>query len=450
MTAPVPALRDIAGPPGEPTPYKDIPLLADHEEQGHDPAVRLNLGEAHQAPHPALVAAMNSVPAHAHGYLMTPYGWPALREVLRTYITATHRLSGVAEMGVDFDVASCAGHTRSVMPDFGRLLIEEHERARSGSPLRGLRARVRSRRAIAVTSDFAWDYAGALAPVGFEMRTFRVCREGLYQPDVTEVTEVLARARRETAGPVMIVINAQHNPSGAQWTPSVVRGMIRAALAADATVLIDDAYYGVVDPGVTPTSALRILLQELRGLAPASRPRWLAVRSLGKQFACNGWGVGSQTSSPDTLRELGERLTRRTYPGGPLEMAMAAWLGNPDSDRFLDHSNERLATRRAEAGRLLADELGYPSDAYYVGECATYMLIRVPPWVVAEGRDYRRLVLARAGVLLGEAHMSSPGRPPRSQGGHARLYVGAPEEVVTGALKSMARAGMGWGKPSWR
>lgn len=451
MIAPMPALRDIAGPLGEPTPYKDVPLLADHEKDGHPPAVRLNLGEAHQAPHPSLVAAMQSLPAHAHGYLMTPYGSPVLREVLRPYITTTHRLHRISELGVDYDVASCAGHTRSVMADFGRLLIEESDRVRRGSPLRGgVRALVRGSRPIAVISDPAWDYAGVLAPAGYDMRTFSVRREGQYQPDVTEVTEVLARARRDTTGPVLLAVNAQNNPTGANWRPEVVRGMIRAALAADAAVLIDDAYYGVVDPGVVPTSALAILLEELRGLTPAARPRWLAVRSLGKQFACNGWGVGAQTASPDTLRLLGELLTRRTYPGGPLEPAMAAWLSSPDSRRFLDHHNERLATKRAEAGRLLADELRYPPSGFYTGQCATYLLLRVPPWVTGWGLDYRRLVLKRTGVLLGEARMSTPGRPERFQGDHVRLYLGAPEEVVTGALKSMASAGLTWGKPSWR
>ncbi|MFD9867537.1 pyridoxal phosphate-dependent aminotransferase [Streptomyces niveus] len=450
MIARTPALRDIAGPLGEPTPYKDVLLLADHERDGHPPAVRLNLGEAHQAPHPALVGAIQSLPAHAHGYLMTPYGSPVLREVLRRYITTTHRLDGVGELEVDYDVASCAGHTRSVMGDFGRLLIEESDSARRG-PLRGgVRALVRGSWPIAVTSDPAWDYAGVLGPLGYTMRTFTVRREGQYQPDVTEVAEVLARARRATAGPVLLVVNAQHNPSGAQWAPEVVRGMIRAAFATGAAVLVDDAYYGVVDPGVVPTSALAILLDELRGTGPSARPRWLAVRSLGKQYACNGWGVGSQTASPDTLRLLGELLTRRTYPGGPLEPAMAAWLSSPDSRRFLDHHNERLATKRAEVGRLLADELRYPPHGYFTGQSATYMLIRVPPWVVDEGLDYRRLVLKRTGVLLGEARMSSPGRPQISQGDHVRLYVGAPEEVVTGALKAMASAGLTWGKSSWR
>lgn len=452
MIAPIPALGDIAGDPRIPTPYDDVTLLRAYENKGHDPVdVRhMSLAVFGGLPHPGLVTTVSSLPAHAHGYMLTPRGWPDLVDTLRPYITTSHRLGGVAELGADYDVASCSGHTRSVMPDFGRLLIEENEAGRHGSPLRGLRALVRGRTPVAVVPGPGWDYAGAFTPVGYKMRTYPVHRQAAYQPDVREVTEVLARARRETAGPVLFVINAQHNPSASNWAPEAVRGMIRAALAIDASVLIDDAYFGVVDPGIVPTSALAILLEELAGLDPVSRPRWLAVRSLGKQFACNGWGVGAQTAAPDTLRLLGERLTWRTYPGGPLELAMAAWLKDPDSQRYVDHHNQQLARKRAAAAQLLADELGYPPHAYFVGECTAFMLIDVPPWLAEEGLNYRQVSLNRAGVLIGEAHMSSPGRPLKAQGGRARLFVGAPEEVVTGALKALASAGLTWRRPSWR
>ncbi|MFE5847751.1 aminotransferase class I/II-fold pyridoxal phosphate-dependent enzyme, partial [Streptomyces niveus] len=394
MITPIPSLRDISGDVDLPTPYGDVDLLRGHEKAGHNPAdVRyLSLGATWRSPHPALARALGSLPPHAHDYLLTPRGWPALTDVLRRYITTTHRLPGVAELGVDYDVAACVGHTRAVMPDFARLLADEARDRAQGSPLRGLRALVRGRRPIAVASAPRWDYDGVLGPIGYEIRSFGVRRQEEYQPDVAEVTEVLARARRDTTGPVLLIVNSQHNPTGANWSAEVVRGMIRAALAAGAAILVDDAYFGVVDPGVVPTSALAVLLEELRGIAPADRPRWLAVRSLGKQFQVNGWGVGSQVASPDTLRLLGERLTRRTYPGSPLELAMAAWLTNPESGEFLEHQNRQFAAKRAEVGRLLVDELGYPPSAFFTGECAAYMLARIPPWVTG-CQDYRRVVL---------------------------------------------------------
>ncbi|WP_405824525.1 aminotransferase class I/II-fold pyridoxal phosphate-dependent enzyme [Streptomyces sp. NBC_00838] len=451
MIAPAPALRDISGDVDLPTPYGDVDLLRAHEKAGHDPAdVRyLSLGATWRGPHPALARALGALPAHAHDYLLTPRGWPALVDVLRPYITTTHRLAGVAELGTDYDVAACGGHTRAVMPDFARLLVDEARESAQGSSLRGLRALVRGRRPIAVASAPRWDYDGVLGPIGYEMRSFDLRRQDEYQPHVAEVTEVLNRARRDTTGPVLLILNSQHNPTAANWLPEAVRGMIRAALATGAAILVDDAYYGVTDPGIVPTSALAILLEELRDIAPADRPRWLAVRSLGKQFQVNGWGVGSQVASPDTLRLLGERLTRRTYPGSPLEPAMAAWLTSPESSEFLTHRNRQLAATRATVGRLLVDELGYPPSAFFTGECAAYMLARIPPWMTG-CQDYRRAVLTRAGVLLGEANMSSPGQGLRSQHEHVRIFLGADQQTLAAALKSMSVAGFTWRRPRWR
>ncbi|MEV0776291.1 pyridoxal phosphate-dependent aminotransferase [Streptomyces sp. NPDC050428] len=453
MITPIPALRDIAGPPGEPTPYDDVTRLRAYEQSGNSPAVLyLSLGETWIGPHPGLIDALHTAPRWSHGYALTPFGWPVLREALRDYITTSHRLGGHA-LGTDYDVSVSQGSTRATMPDFGRLLVDDEANAVRPGRLDRLRALLprtgARRRPIAISGSPGWDYAGALAPVGFEMRTYPLGREHDYQPDITSVTEALQRARRDTTGPLLLVLNPQHNPTGSNWLPSVVRAMIRAAINVGAALLIDDAYYGVHDPHVVPTSALEILLAELTGLAPEERPRWLAVRSLGKQFRCNGWGIGSLTASPDILGHLADRLTQRTYVNsGPIQHAMAAWLHDPRATEFLTHQNQRYAARRASVAQLLTDELGYPADAYYAGETAGYMLMRVPPWVPS-AEDFRALVLRRTGVLLGEAHMSSPGQRLESQQGLVRLHIGAPDEVVIGALKAMSAAGLTW-RATWR
>ncbi|MEV8336669.1 aminotransferase class I/II-fold pyridoxal phosphate-dependent enzyme [Streptomyces niveus] len=447
MITETPDLRDITSGPGEPTPYKDVPLLHGHIAQGHDPAGMrvLNVGETWMGPPPGLRAALRAVPLWTHGYALSPYGWPRLREALRDYITISHRLSGHA-LGAAYDVTVSQGSTRSSMPDFGRLLIEES----AGRPGRLGRLRPSAgsgHRPIAVTSEPGWDYAGALAPVGFEMRTFPVLRSRNYQPDIDDVTEALHRARRDTTGAVLLVLNPQHNPTGAHWTPATVGDMIRAALGVRAALMIDDAYYGVHNPDVTPTSALALLLDELNGVAPDEHPRWLGLRSLGKQFRCNGWGIGALSGAPDTLRDLAVRLTQRTYvTAGPLQHAMAEWLRDPRAAAFLEYQNHQYAARRATIERLLADDLGYPPDAYSVGECAAYMLMQVPQWVPA-AEDYRSLVLDRTDVMLGESHMSSPGDRLANQHGLVRLFLGSPE--ITGALKAMSAAGLTW-RPSWR
>lgn len=434
------SLQDIAGPSDLASPYGDVPLLRGHRDQGHDLSrvLYLSLGETWQGPPPGLLAALGDVPAHAHGYQLTPYGLPALRRVLRDYVTRTHRLAETAVLGEDFEVAGTAGSTRSAMRDFGRLLTEERPAA-SAPP-------------IALCASPGWDYPGVLAPLGYEIRHFGLTPEGGYQPDAQEVEEGLRRARRDTSGAVLLIVNAQHNPSGANWSAGAVRKMVRAALAFDAHVLVDDAYYAVHDPAVTPTPALRILLEEITSLPPgAERPRWLATRSMGKQFNCNGWGVGAAVAAPDTLENLYARLLpQHTYTTAvPLQAAMAAWLADPAAETHLAEQRAAYAVTRAEVAERIRRDLHYPADSFVAGECGPYLLLPVPPSYSFPGAggshgDFRRHCLEHAGVLLGEGHMSTPGRPVRTSQDVVRIYLGVGSQVLAAALERMAQAGLGW------
>ncbi|AXK35658.1 aminotransferase class I/II-fold pyridoxal phosphate-dependent enzyme [Streptomyces armeniacus] len=204
----------------------------------------------------------------------------------------------------------------------------------------------------------------------------------------------------------------------------------------------------------TPGSSARRRTRSsgLAALAPQRRPRWLAVRSLGRQFGCNGWGIGAVTGAPDTLEALfGRLLPQHTYATAvPLQAAMAAWLRDEASAAHLAAQRARYAAARAEAVRRLREELRCPDDAYVAGSCAAYLLLRVPPWYAAAGHpdgDYRRHCLLPAGVLLGEGHMSTPGLAPRDPHGHVRLYLGPGEEAVGGALGRLAARELGWYGP---
>lgn len=249
---------------------------------------------------------------------------------------------------------------------------------------------------------------------------------------------------------MLLIINAQHNPTGANWDPETVRAMIRSALGVGACLLIDDAYYAVHDPDITASNALRILLEELGTIPRALHPRWTAVRSLGKQFHCNGWGIGALTAAPDTVEKLlAHLLPQYTYASAvPLQAAMADWLSTPASDLYLAQQRTEYAAKRAEISRRIAQDLGYPDTAIFPGQCATYLLLRIPPWYgdtrPSTRSDYRRYCLSRAGVLLGEGHMSTPGHPLNDSQGYVRLHLGLPQSILTEAMDRMAAAGLTW------
>ncbi|WP_330230267.1 aminotransferase class I/II-fold pyridoxal phosphate-dependent enzyme [Nocardia sp. NBC_00508] len=233
-------------------------------------------------------------------------------------------------------------------------------------------------------------------------------------------------------------LNAQHNPTGANWRPDLVRRALAAARTAGSAILLDDAYFGAHDLRRTPTSALRLLLEE----SPASR--WLAVRSLGKQFHCSGWGIGAMTAHPRTLDELVNQWQfHRSFASAiPLQEAMATWLASPESENYLAEQGREYTHKRAVVRELLSSELGYPETITQVGEFAPFA--RVPlPRARRRGSvtQFRRECLTGTGVLVGVDRWSATSDDePLCY----RLYLGPSLPVLQEALHRMSRAGHGY------
>jgi aspartate/methionine/tyrosine aminotransferase len=435
----LPPLSEIADTGTLPNPYDDAHLLAKHQAAAaHLPALYLSLGETWDATAPGLHAHLAHTPLHAHGYALTPYGLPALRRVLRQTLPAEHRIPEHVELGADYDVAATHGSTRSAMFHFGRLLLED---AGTGA----------GRPALVCTTP-GWDYPGVYKPLGYTVHRIPLSPNHGWHPDPDEAVAALRRARAATTGPVLLALNAQHNPTGANWHPTVLRTLVREAIHARASLLIDDAYFAVHDPDTEPTSALAILSTELSDLPRHHRPRWLATRSLGKQNGCNGWGIGAAVAAPDTLTALyGRLLPQHTYASAlPLQAAMAAWLDDPASQTYLAQRRQEIAARRTRVADGLTTVLGYPRTRTPLTHTTTYLLAPVPPWHNPDhtGEDWRTHVLRRAGVLLGEAHMTTPGQELSPTGGWVRIHLGQPGPVLAAALDRMAAAGLGWSAPT--
>jgi aspartate/methionine/tyrosine aminotransferase len=417
----VQAPEDVLDTGTLPNCLTDARLIADHRGAGRNTGelIYLSLGETWANTAPGLIAALRQVPAHAHGYTLSPYGLPALRRVLRSYVTRTHGLT-TPRTG-DFDVSVSQSGTRAAMSDFGQLVSA-----------RG------SRTALVPTPG--WDYAGVLAPLGLTIRPYGVTADHSWQPHPDQVERLLRTGHR---GSTLLILNPQHNPTGSNWSPSVVTRMIRAAIAREAPVLLDDAYFAVHTPGRESTSALRILLAEV-ATAP-SAPSWLAVRTLGKQFHCNGWGIGALTAHPDTLAELAEVAHQRTYGTAlPLQAAMAVWLQDPASDAYLDRLRHHYSIARRLVAQRLIDTLGFPDHAVHPGTCTSYLRFQVPPhFVINDDEEHYRRLCLDAGVLPGRGSMTET-TPMPNRGTHVRIHLGQPVDILDQALTRLQDARLGW------
>ncbi|GHC89767.1 aminotransferase [Nocardiopsis terrae] len=407
-----------------PNDHLDARLIRRYEADGGDidDLIYLSLGETWTSVAPGLAATLaDRLPAHTHGYTLSPYGLPALRDALQAYITRTHHLPE-PDAG-NFDVAVSQSGTRAAMSDFGHLLL--------GGP----------EPTVLVPSP-GWDYAGVFAPLGFRLLPYGLSPATEWQPEPAEVESLLNRVR----GEALLVLNPQHNPTGVEWSSDKVRSLVGTAVAHGAAILLDDAYYALHAPGKSPTNVLRILVEE----TAQESVQWLAVRTLGKQFHCNGWGIGALTARPPTLAQVARVTQQRSYGCAlPLQAAMATWLQSDAADSFVDGLRRSYAAARLHVARRLHRDLGFPPDAVPAGTCSAYLRFRVPPRHVRDASEepYRRLCLA-VGVLLGAGSMTdSPALLP-SRGVHpeayVRLFLGQPLPVLDEALDRLARADLGW------
>jgi aspartate/methionine/tyrosine aminotransferase len=434
---PIP-FREVIAAPDLATGFADTAMMSSYLDEG-SPAgelIYLGFGESWTEVAPGLVAALaRPLPTHSHGYVISQYGLPRLQRTLRSYIATSHRLPTGSQAGRDFEVAVASGGTRNAMFDFARLLQRDRTIGVAAPP---------GRVPILIAPQPGWDYAGIVEGLGYRTQFVPLRDSAGYQPlpeDVDRaIRSVLADPKLKLA---LVVINAQHNPTGANWNPDAVRHIIRRTLDAGAAILLDDAYFGVHDPGLEPTSALAVLLKELDGLPPPMRRRWLAVRSLGKQFHCSGWGIGAVTASPETLDTLlnSVQLQRSFATAMPLQEAMATWLTDVASSRYLDQMNQEYAIKRAAIAEMLRDELGYPPHAYQIGRCGAFARIQVPPAyqsTPAGVQAFREECFRRTGVLVGVDRWSGDLSDRAASQACFRIYLGPPLKVIAEGLSRLA------------
>lgn len=418
-----------------PSRMPDAALLAEYlKVQGPQPdPICLSFGETWSQVAPGLAARLRTEPVHSHGYQLSQYGLPSLRRRVREQLRHDHRLPDDSRPGRDYEVAVGWTGTRSAMFDFGRMLLDDDPPD--------------DRQPVVVVAGPAWDYEGVYGSLGYRVRYHSLRPEHDFRPSIDELRElcddIAADAGQRLA---LLIVNAQHNPTGVNWDPGFVAEAIAVAAGAGAAVLIDDAYYAVHDDDVVPTSALSILLGMLPDLPPKTRRRWLAVRSFGKQFHSNGWGIGALTADPATLDLLVNRyrLHHGLMYGGSYQHAMDSWLADEASREFLLRQQESFRLRRKLIGDYLRGRLGYPDQRVHVGECSSYLMFAVPQaYTELDGpaERFRLDCFAAARVLL------APAWPWPFAAGHGaqlpwvRMFIGPAPETLSTALDRLVASG---------
>ncbi|WP_242903315.1 pyridoxal phosphate-dependent aminotransferase [Actinomadura terrae] len=414
--------------------FVDAVWVDDYLKAGsqHGEPIFLSIGETWcQAPDGLTRLLSVDLPQHVHGYVISQYGLPLLQHTLRTYIPETAGLPTAPDASADFDVAVACSGTRNSMYDFGRLFRKEARH-----------------HPMVITHSPGWDYHGVFSGLGFRFNFLPLRAEESFQPDSAEVAEALRNL--DHPGDAIVVVNAQHNPTGINWHADNVRQILGAAVDAGAGILIDDAYFGVADVGITATPALRLLLED----HPRPAGRWLAVRSLGKQFNCNGWGIGAVTGSPDTIdRLVNENMLNRSFTCAvPLQYAMARWLQSPESQDYLEWFRRICTENRALVADFLVRELDYPVGSFNLGNCTSYLVFPLPPAYrrIQDGvTRFRRECLAETGVLLGAGTMTP--EPSADRGApnpfpFVRMFLAPSRDTVETALRRLSAAGFSWGR----
>lgn len=399
-------------------PCPDNSALRSYIERGcsFGPPIPLALGESWRGAPAGLVELLAAAPAYCDGYLLAPSGLPDLQLALVAWLSKEYDVPLGAS---PWPIGASPTGTRSLMHAFGAWLAAEYWR---GDPLH-------------LTSFTpSWDYRGVFTPLGFIDNPIALSPDNGFVPDLGRIEAAIGSVPRSARQ--IVVLNPQHNPTAVNWPDELLRSIVRLASDAGAALLIDDAYYGLTDSGSIPSSALKALLETR---AAGSSSPFLLVRSLGKQFGCNGWSVGAYLGDGESVLGVQRQLASRSLNvGGRMQWALSRWIGSePAADDVRARRDLQSRARQVATDLLPALNLG-PEDIV-AGDATPFLAFRVPPEFRGETRPTANFLAAAAerGVNFSPLLPSASGLGMEQGDNWVRMYLGLGPEAVAGAIERL-------------
>ena len=409
-----------------PNHLRDTKYLQDYLNSENTDPIPLALGETWKRVPDGLVANLKNAVSFESGYQFSMYGLPSFRNYLKEYIQKTERIDESNKL----ETAVTWNGTRSAMFDFGRYLLAEQKS---------------NKNPVFITTDPGWDYEGVFCPLGYKIKKIPLSPLNKFQPRLEDFKAVIAEIENCQDNYLsFMVINAQHNPTGNNWSESLVEEIIQLAATHKCGLLIDNAYYGLTPNNTCKTSALEIIYKKWSVIESSSINNWIfATRSLGKQYHCNGWGIGAIMASPQALDIIVNKYrAAHSYNYNALmQKAMETWMKSDESTKFLDQFYSESERKNTYIKTFFKTKLNYPDCSYHVGVFSPYLIFEVPVKYQNEVdgiNTYIKELFFKTGVLVTDCWASPRNSDLKGKKlKYVRMYTGISEDILEDALNRL-------------
>ncbi len=209
-----------------------------------------------------------------------------------------------------------------------------------------------------------------------------------------------------------------HNPTGQEWSEQDLRRMGEICFRYDVTIVSDEVHCDLLRIGKHHTPLARLFPGE---------DRIVTCMAPSKTFNIAGLMTGVVVIESENLRR---KWRQRTYPFvSPLGLA-AATAAYRDGAEWLEHLRTYLDGNFALLKEFL--ETNLPQASFHIPDATYLAWIDMRSYFPA-GMNLTRYFLEKSGVILEGGEMFID-----NGGGHIRLNIACPRNVLLCALKQMA------------